>query len=1504
MSKTYARILFVFAIATTGFADTVVTTWNSAVLEAISITKPAPTVSAREIAIVDTCIFDAWAPYTASSVGTQLGGSVRVPAYQRTDANKQEAISYAAYRCAYDLFPKTATFDPALMFDPVMASLGYDKSITATGTQTPSQIGNLVAQAVIAFRHNDGSNQLGTLGPSGKPYSDYTGYTSVNTPTQIVNPDIWQPLSVSNGQGGFVTQAYATPFWGSVTPFGLTSGSEFRPHWLPPVHTQPQYKEEVDQIVNFSANLNDEEKVIAEYWADFPGTPLPPGHWTNFGIYISNRDGHTLDQDVEMFFALGNSLFDAGIGCWDSKLVGNSVRPITAIHYLYAGQQIYAWAGPGQGTKWIRGEDWQPYQPVTVVTPAFPEWISGHSSFSAAASEVLRQFTHSDYFGESVTVKAGGSAVEPGYAPLKDVTLHWDTFTEAANEAGLSRRYGGIHFEQGDLDGRALGNQVGHASWKKALSYIQPGNASDSIAVDTSASDTGSTTPTAPGTNPPATGGISGYRFTEVQVPGATSTVPKSLNDAGQVVGYFESAAPCCYYSEWPQNRTWQGFLLQNGAYTTISVPGAQWTAALSVDNSGHVFGVYYTAAMGQESTFTYDVAHAAFTLGNLSWTDPVQTPQVAGMSTTGAVADYSTQNGSFSAVNGTVAQIPGTSGETFVPAGINAQGEIVGSAQNSQQSSLLTGGQLMPVPKGLVAYGIGASAQVFGTYVDQAATIHGAVFQNGLTSYVDDPNPPQFNYCSAYMTSCFGGSPTGMAAVAMNSSGQVLGAYLAGQGFGTGVLGGFVATPTAPAASEATRAYIDAPGANVQASGTYTAVGWAVDNTAGISAVNVKVDGVFVGVAVYGASRPDVCAAFTNQVGCPNVGWSFAIDTTQFSDGPHNLQIVAVSQSGMHAVASTAFTVANAKPVGQSTARMNIDTPATGATVSGQTTVAGWAFDPTQMVTSIAMAVDGVQAVYPKATMCIPRNDVCQAFGNAANCLLAGWSYQLDTTPLPDGPHQLSVIAVLADSSSKVMTIPINVANNPPMRLYVDSPNASTTMASGVLPIVGWAFDTNNTVNVSIAIDGITNEPGDPASSNPSITLGVSRPDVCAAYPNAYGCPNVGWSGALDTTQLANGSHTFTVTARAAYPNPSGGYKFDTMSSAPVTFAVNNTVGTSTRVFIDQPASGQVLSNMPTLNGWALDDNAMVTRLDFFVDGNLVGSQEDNGSSATLDSRPDVCAVYPGRPGCPYVGWHFNLNTTALSNGVHTLAVVAVSAKGSQATTSTTFNLQNGAGSDLVYIDSPGPTAGALSGKTTFAGWAIHDNAAQETLTVLIDGAPFGTAVTNGSRVDVCAIYSSALGCPKVGWSIPVDTTLLTNGVHKLQVSSPLGTETAASLFTVTNSAAQSPLAMYIDAPSANQTVGGVTSFGGWAVDANTGISTVTVSVDGVLLGNATYGSSRMDVCSAFPKEYGCPGGNVGWNFAMDTKTLTNGTHTLAVTATSTDNVNQTIGTSFTVAN
>lgn len=445
-------------------ADSVMTQWNAAALQAVRTSKLTPPIVARLLAVTHTCMYDAWCMYDPTSTGT---AEVKFMCKTTGSVQDQEcAVCIAAYRALTDLFPQTAN---VINFQTLLHSEGFDE--TQIASNPAAEMGAECAEAVISFRHLDGSNQLGDLNLGA--YSDYTGFTPENSADLLTDPSFWQPLKLPLGDGLFTVQKCVTPQWPKVKPFALTAASELRPkppQWYP----GSGYAKQAKQLLQYSAKLDDKRKAIAEYWGDGPASETPPGHWCVLAQAVSHEHSYGLDDDVKMFFALTNSLMDASIAAWDCKMFYDSVRPITSIRYLYAGQFLQAWGGPGSGTTWIRGEDWLPYQKSAAITPAFPEYVSGHSTFSAAAAQVLSSFTGSNKFDYTAVVKAGSSQIEPGITPAKDVTLHFSTFTSAAIQAGLSRRYGGIHFIQADLEGRRLGKSVGQTVWAKAVKLFNP----------------------------------------------------------------------------------------------------------------------------------------------------------------------------------------------------------------------------------------------------------------------------------------------------------------------------------------------------------------------------------------------------------------------------------------------------------------------------------------------------------------------------------------------------------------------------------------------------------------------------------------------------------------------------------------------------------------------------------------------------------------------------------------------------------------------------------------------------------------------------------------------------------------------------------------------------------------------------------------------------------------------------------------------------------------------
>lgn len=429
-------------------APSSVVVWCRALTAAIAATRTQATVAARACSMVTEAIYNAWVGYDAVAAFT-LGGLVRQPLAVRNTTTRSIAICHAAYTVLAELFPSQLAVLDALLASqtPALAS--------APGGSAAVTVGRAAGNALLAARRNDGANQLGDLAPGA--YSDTTGYTSVNTPDAVVDISRWQPLRLVDATGATVVQKFLTPHWYQVRPFALWSASAYRPAMARRLPSMA----EMTELINFSAGLTTTTKALVEFWAANPGTVSPPGQWMQIAEQVSANDAATLDRDVKLFFATGQAVLDASIAAWDAKRFYDSVRPITAIPYYFRGQTISAWGGPGQGTQQILGERWRPFQRSTNPTPPFPEFVSGHSTFSAASAFVLAGVRGSDAINLTGTVKAGGIGFETPTTPPQDVTFTWTSLPAAADAAGLSRRYGGIHFEQGDLAGRLLGRSVG-----------------------------------------------------------------------------------------------------------------------------------------------------------------------------------------------------------------------------------------------------------------------------------------------------------------------------------------------------------------------------------------------------------------------------------------------------------------------------------------------------------------------------------------------------------------------------------------------------------------------------------------------------------------------------------------------------------------------------------------------------------------------------------------------------------------------------------------------------------------------------------------------------------------------------------------------------------------------------------------------------------------------------------------------------------------------------------
>jgi hypothetical protein len=492
--------------------DDVIVLWNDQLLDTIRAypAQTGPTITARALGVLHTATYDAWAAYDPTAKVTRPDGPAQQQATSNTLPNKKEAISYAAYRVLNDLFPpgsfpSTGAYQTP---DVLLTSLGYNPANTTPASSsdsaaTPAGVGNLAAKAVLDFRHADGSNQLGNdpNGTIGVPYSDTTGYKPANDWNKVNDPWRWQPLCVLTATGvanglppvrdpsatscpdttspstsDYALQKALTPQWGNVTPFSAGLASQL-PYMVPgpPKNSDGTYSTtDIATALADTSNLSDASKAKAEYWADGPRSEFPPGHMAVFTQFLCRKFGNNLDSDTKQFFMLGNAMMDASIASWWQKYKYDFVRPVSAIREYYKNNPdgITSWLGPNKGFGKVPSQQWMPYQALTVVTPAFPEYVSGHSTFSAAGATLLSMANGGDTFGGSITIKAHSLKIESS-APAADVTLSWPTFSDATDEAGMSRRYGGIHFYSGDIHGRGVGRQVAQYVYSQAQNYIK-----------------------------------------------------------------------------------------------------------------------------------------------------------------------------------------------------------------------------------------------------------------------------------------------------------------------------------------------------------------------------------------------------------------------------------------------------------------------------------------------------------------------------------------------------------------------------------------------------------------------------------------------------------------------------------------------------------------------------------------------------------------------------------------------------------------------------------------------------------------------------------------------------------------------------------------------------------------------------------------------------------------------------------------------------------------------
>lgn len=469
--------------------------WDQIAQDVAAAAAKGPTISSGLYAMMHSAMFDAWKVSMSSnyrSPARHYGyrnpnyrpisnfGDEFTPGYNPACTLKKLSMSHAAIFTITEIIPQQSR-KAEKAFNKLHMGCEYKRYFA-----TSRAIGNRAAKDVIA-RYSK------KILPGDQPKYSHTSFIEKWRPERV-------PIDSRNGR----LQKFLTSGWGLRYTFGIRDGSDVAvknpvSFLLVPGELDmntgtitltnntklkvsldlvgtvinPQFIEQSDHIIKASRDLTEMQKYIAEFWEQGAQTSFPPGAWMTIAQYVSYRDDHTDDEDVGLFYAMGNAMNDAGVSTWYLKLFYNYARPVRAIRdlgklNLIDRREFYSIARGGVISE--RVTKFTTYQkPTEDPSPPFPEYTSGHSTFSSAGAEVLRRWTGSDTFGASVSLQVGESRFEPRKFPTREITLDWKTFTGAAEEAGASRIYGGIHFSDANTEGLESGRVIGRRAYWKAL---------------------------------------------------------------------------------------------------------------------------------------------------------------------------------------------------------------------------------------------------------------------------------------------------------------------------------------------------------------------------------------------------------------------------------------------------------------------------------------------------------------------------------------------------------------------------------------------------------------------------------------------------------------------------------------------------------------------------------------------------------------------------------------------------------------------------------------------------------------------------------------------------------------------------------------------------------------------------------------------------------------------------------------------------------------------------
>ncbi|MFD0319233.1 DUF6851 domain-containing protein [Streptomyces flavalbus] len=410
--------------------------------------------------------FDALAPYHETAVGVYSRIPRRPAAESATNRNMNIAVIHAQLGIWKRLLPLNVGG-----LKQLMVALGLDPEDTSENLTSPVGIGNVAAKNAWAALSHDGMNVLGYEGGrkyNPRPWADYTGYEPVNTPFKLNNPSRWQPqLGPHNGRrvgggpgdmGIYVGQHFVTPQIRLTKPHIFDDPARFQlaaPTFSD--HTRPrEYKRSVDEIIEASANLDDERKALAEImdnklWGiGYSSIVVARNHDADDTMGVHGWAQWTLQSIL--------ATFDTLIACWHQKYRYDAVRPLSAVRHVYGRSKLTAWGGPGMGTvDDIPANEWRSY----LTTGDHPEYPSGSTTLCAAGSQTSRRFFGDDTLDWTFVFPAGSSRTEPDAVPGRDVDVHFATWSEFDKACARSRVDGGVHFRKTVERSLVFGEQFG-----------------------------------------------------------------------------------------------------------------------------------------------------------------------------------------------------------------------------------------------------------------------------------------------------------------------------------------------------------------------------------------------------------------------------------------------------------------------------------------------------------------------------------------------------------------------------------------------------------------------------------------------------------------------------------------------------------------------------------------------------------------------------------------------------------------------------------------------------------------------------------------------------------------------------------------------------------------------------------------------------------------------------------------------------------------------------------